>query len=122
MAKKKFSVDELHRVRETEQKRILFNMLKKFGLTSVIKRKERRDTLKLYYDILTAVKDEMVNGGARPTRIQFLSNTSYDKCVGYLNELKKLKMIEKETICLTQKGYAFLNDFERINTYLEETG
>ena len=121
MVKKKFSVDNLHRARETEQERILFDVLKKFGLTSVIKRKERRDILKLYSDILTAIKDEMANGGAKPTRIQFLSNTSYDKCMGHLNELKKLKLIEKEPICLTQKGYAFLNDFERISTYLEKT-
>lgn len=121
MVKNRFPVDESHKAREIEQEQILFEELKKFGLTSVMKRKERRDVLKLYYDILAAIKDEMINGGAKPTRIQFLSNTSYDKCMKHLGELEEFRLIEKEPLCLTQKGNAFLNDFERISTYLERT-
>ena len=86
-----------------------------------MKRKERRNVLKLYYDILVAIKDEVINGGAKPTRIQFLSNTSYDKCMKHLAELEKYKLIEKKPLCLTQKGNAFLNDFEKINSYVGRT-
>ena len=45
-------------------------------------------------DILSAIINlEFINGEAKPTRVQTLSNLEYDKLVRYLNELEGKKMI-----------------------------
>ena len=65
----------------------------------------------------------MYEGGARPTRIQHLSNLSYDGLQRYLNELLEKRMINKTSIIsLTEKGYEFLRNYERIKELDEDVG
>ena len=118
MVQNKDLVDNQHRKKEIEQERILLAELKKYGIDPRLKRKERRDVLKLYYDILYAIQEEASSGEPRPTRVQFLSNTSYDKLMRYLKDLGKKNMINEKPLSLTLKGRQFLGDYKKIIEYI----
>ena len=86
--------------------------------------KPKRNKLEIYNDILSAIKVESTttNGddeaAAKPTRVQSLSNLAYDKLVRYLDELESKKMIVQNPLSITQKGYEFLQDYDRIRDFL----
>jgi predicted transcriptional regulator len=53
-------------------------------------RQEKRHKLQLFYDIICAIEDDMVNSeSARPTHVQHYSRLSYDKMVNYIDEMEK---------------------------------
>ena len=53
-------------------------------------RQEKRHKLQLFYDIICAVEDDMVNSEcARPTHVQHYSRLSYDKMLNYVYEMEK---------------------------------
>jgi len=57
-------------------------------------RQEKRHKLQLFYDIISAIEDDMVNSeSARPTHVQHYSRLSYDKMVNYVDEMEKKGMI-----------------------------
>lgn len=89
-----------------------------------MRRRERRHKLQIYYDILYAIQQEAMNeGGVKPTRIQHLSNMSYDKLANYLDELEVKQMIKKtDVISLTDRGNEFLRDYEKIKELIERMG
>jgi predicted transcriptional regulator len=84
--------------------------------------KPKRNKLEIYNDILSAIKHEIMNGEARPTRIQPKSNLAYDKLTRYLGELENREMITQDPLMLTEKGRDFLQDYDRIRGFLEEMG
>ena len=90
----------------------------------IMSRKERRPKLQIYFDVLRAIADEIaVEGVARPTRVQFRSNMSYDKLSRYLLELENKKLINKKpTMSLTNKGQNFMRDYDKINDFIEKLG
>ena len=53
----------------------------------------KENKMEIYNDILSAINLELINGKAKPTRVQMLNNLAYDKLVRYLNELEGKKMI-----------------------------
>jgi predicted transcriptional regulator len=73
-------------------------------------------------DILTAIKVELTNGEAKPTRVQSLSNLAYDKFAKYLNELESRDMIVQNLLHITEKGYDFLQDYDRISDFVTTMG
>jgi len=89
-----------------------------------MQRRERRHKLQIYYDILSAIQEEATTDeGAKPTRIQHLSNMSYDKLMRYLDELVAKKMINKaSTLSLTDQGRDFLRDYGKIKDLIERMG
>jgi len=89
-----------------------------------LQRRERRHKLQIYFDILSAIREESMNeAGAKPTRIQHLSNMSYDKLSRYLDELEKKKMISRaDILSLTEKGHEFLRDYDKIKDLIERMG
>ena len=89
-----------------------------------LQRRERRNKLEIYSDILNSIMEESKNAEiVRPTRIQFLSNLSYDSLTRYLNELKEKKLIRNSTeIIITEKGEQFLKDYEKIRRFTEQMG
>lgn len=89
-----------------------------------LQRRERRHKLQIYHDILSAIQEEAMNeDGAKPTRIQHLSNMSYDKLMRYLDELDAKKMINKaSTLSLTDQGREFLKQYEKIKDLIERMG
>ena len=89
-----------------------------------IQRRERRNKLEIYFDILNSIVEESKSvDTVRPTRIQFLSNLSYDSLAKHLDELKEKKLIRNsKEIILTEKGELFLRDYERIRKFTEQMG
>ncbi|MBI1829694.1 MAG: transcriptional regulator [Thaumarchaeota archaeon] len=82
----------------------------------------RRNKLEIYYAIMTSIQSEARYGKIRPTRIQFLSNMSYDKINKYFDELENSKMIRKKPLVLTDKGKEFLVDYEKIHDFMIKLG
>jgi predicted transcriptional regulator len=78
--------------------------------------------LEIYNDILSAIKLELQSGQAKPTRVQSRSNLAYDKLARYINELKNKKMITQDPLRITEKGHDFLQDYDRIRTFVFEMG
>ena len=78
--------------------------------------------MEIYNDILSAIKLELTNGEAKPTRVQSLSNLAYDKLVRYLNELESKKMIMQDPLQITEKGRDFLQDYDRIRGFVLDMG
>ena len=84
--------------------------------------KPKRNKLEIYNDILSAIKLELQSGQAKPTRVQSRSNLAYDKLARYINELKNKKMITQDPLRITEKGHDFLQDYDRIRTFVFEMG
>jgi predicted transcriptional regulator len=82
----------------------------------------KRGKLEIYNDILNAIKLELINGEARTTKVQSLSNLAYDKLTRYLGELAGKEMITMNPLGLTPKGRNFLQDYDRIRDFLQEMG
>ncbi len=78
--------------------------------------------MEIYNDILNAIKLELRDGEALPTRIQPKSNLAYDKLTRYLGELEGREMITQAPLTLTDRGREFLQDYDRIRDFLEEMG
>ncbi len=84
--------------------------------------KPKRNKMEIYNDILRAIKIELTNGEARPTRVQSLSNLAYDKLVRYLDELEGKEMILQNPLTITEKGHDFLQDYDRIRDFVDAMG
>ncbi len=78
--------------------------------------------MEIYNDILSAIRAELTNGEAKPTRVQSLSNLAYDKLVRYLDELEGKKMIVQNPLRITEKGHDFLQDYDRIRDFVNAMG
>lgn len=78
--------------------------------------------MEIYNDILSAIREELTCGEAKPTRVQSLSNLAYDKLVRYLNELEGKKMIVQNPLRLTEIGQDFLQDYDRIREFVAAIG
>jgi predicted transcriptional regulator len=78
--------------------------------------------MEIYNDILSAIKTELTNGKAQPTRVQSLSNLAYDKLVRYLDELEGKKMIMQNPLGITDRGHDFLQDYDRIRDFVAAMG
>lgn len=86
------------------------------------KPKPKRNKMEIYNDILSAIRAELPNGGAKPTRIQSLSNLAYDKLARYLKEMEGRKMIVQNPLQITEKGHDFLQDYDRIKDFVAAMG
>ena len=78
--------------------------------------------MEIYNAILAAITAELIDGEAKPTRIQSKSNLAYDKLTRYLGELEGKEMITREPLVITEKGRDVLEDYDRIEGFLEEMG
>lgn len=89
-----------------------------------MQKRERRHKLRIYYDILNAIQQEgTYDGGAKPTRVQHLSNLPYDRLTHYLNELESKKMINKsDSLSLTEVGLKFLKDYAELRKLYRKNG
>ena len=76
--------------------------------------------MEIYYDVLSAINYEMSNGEVKPTRIQYLSNMSYDKLQNYFDELNSKKLITKMPLALTDRGKEFLQDYGKIKDFIKK--
>ena len=84
--------------------------------------KPKRSKLEIYNDILSAIELELQSGQAKPTRVQSRSNLAYDKLARYFEELKYKEMITQHPLMITDKGHDFLQDYDRIKSFVLEMG
>ncbi len=88
-----------------------------------MKRISRRDKLKIYGDLLSALKDEAGTEKIVLTRIQVRINVPFDRLKKYVSELKELGLIQDETsLKLTEKGKQYLMEYEKILEFMNRIG
>lgn len=85
-------------------------------------KKERRGKLEIYFSILKSIREENYDGDAKPTRVQFMSNLSYDNLIRYLNDLEGKGMVSKEPLKITEKGKTFLNEYAKVKESIQQLG
>lgn len=87
---------------------------------------KRRGKLEIINDMLRSIQNK--GGKIKPTHLLYKSNLSHSKMKEYLKELESKGMIqeveadEKKMITITEKGYQFLQEFERIKTFSDSFG
>jgi predicted transcriptional regulator len=78
--------------------------------------------MEIYNAILSAINLQSIDGEAKPTRVQSLSNLAYDKLSRYLEELESKQMITQDPLGITERGRDFLQDYDRIREFLHAMG
>ena len=83
---------------------------------------ERRSKLQIFYDVLSAIKEDSQNNEKISyTRIQFKCNTSYDKLLRYIDEMKTKQLLKNDSVIeITEKGEKFYQDYSIINELIKE--
>jgi predicted transcriptional regulator len=85
-----------------------------------------RSQMKIYVDIMRVIQRE--ENRAKPTRILYGANLSYDRLLKHLDELMTLGVIEEivesddRFYKLTQKGIEFLNQFRAVERFATAFG
>ena len=87
---------------------------------------KRRGKLEIINDMLNSIKNK--GGQIKPTHLLYKSNLSHSKMKVYLAELIEKDMVEeqmkkdKKVFGITDKGYEFLLEFERIKEFSDSFG
>jgi predicted transcriptional regulator len=90
-----------------------------------MKRIKRRDKLKIYGDLLSALRSESRANSEKIvlTRVQIRINVPFDRLKTYITELADLNLVQDETsLKLTQKGRAYLREYERVLDFMKRMG
>jgi len=91
-------------------------------------KQEKRHRLQLFYEILCAIDDSIINHGiSKPTHIQHICRLSYDKMVNHINQLEQRGMIHRDnqsrgSITLTGKGKMYLKQYKKIVNLVDSAG
>ena len=86
----------------------------------------KRTRLEVIKDILEVIKAK--NGKIKPTHILYKSNLSYQMMEDYLKELidkdliKEQKAKQGRTYVLTDKGFSFLAEYNKIQAFTNSFG
>ncbi len=83
-----------------------------------------RSEIKILADILRVIRRERE---AKPTRILYKANLSYDRLIKYLEKLRSMGLIDElegrsKSYVLTHKGFEFLTEFEKFEKFAEAFG
>jgi len=87
---------------------------------------KRRSKLEMVNDMLKAIQNK--GGKIKPTHLLYKSNLSHSKMKEYLDELMSKGLVEeimqndKRMFSITEKGYNFLTEFEKIRDFSESFG
>ena len=87
---------------------------------------KRRGKLEIINDMLKSIQNK--GGKIKPTHLLYKSNLSHSKMKEYIEELTSKEMIGetqdkgKKMIMITDKGYDFLLEFERIKEFSDSFG
>ena len=83
----------------------------------------RRERVRIYYDILRSIISQESQGHARITRVQNDVNLPSDRLREHLKEMSQLGLVKyAETLASTDKGKAFVTEYERIVHVLQQFG
>lgn len=85
---------------------------------------KKRGRLEVMYDIVSTIREN--NNSLGPTRLQYQSNLSPQMFREYIAELLEKKFIleftngKKRLFSLTQKGFSFIEQFEVIQSFVDD--
>ena len=83
----------------------------------------RRDKLKIYGDLLSALYSESSAEKIVLTQVQIKINVPFDRLKTYITELTNLGLIQDETsLELTKKGKQYLREYERVLDFMKRMG
>ena len=89
-----------------------------------MKKIQRRDKLKIYGDLLSALSSE--SGGAEKivlTQVQARIKVPFDRLKTYITDLVDLGLIQDEnSLKLTEKGIRYLKEYETILDFMKRMG
>lgn len=78
--------------------------------------------MEIYNDILNAVVNELLEGQAKPIRLQLIVIVPMTKLLTYPTELKNKNFLIKNPPTIPEKGWDFLRDYDRIANFVLEMG
>jgi len=88
-------------------------------------KQEKRHKLQLFYTIICAIEEEVIiNGSARPTRIQHHSRLSYDRMINHFTELEGKRLIQRTangSVSITNKGREFIKRYDELINLIESS-
>lgn len=89
-----------------------------------MKKKARRNKMKIYGDLLLILKAEKINRDKIVlTHVQTKMNVPFDRLKSYISDLEDLKLIEDQiSFNITQKGNQYLNEYKKILDFMERMG
>jgi predicted transcriptional regulator len=83
----------------------------------------RRDKLKIYGDLLSALYSESGPEKVVLTQVQVKINVPFDRLKAYITELADLGLVQDETsLKLTEKGRQYLREYERVLDFMKRMG
>jgi predicted transcriptional regulator len=84
---------------------------------------EKRHKFQLFYTLICAIEEEIIiNGSARPTRIQHQSRLSYDRMINHFTELEEKRMIHRTangSVSITNKAKEFTKRYDELMNLIE---
>jgi predicted transcriptional regulator len=88
-----------------------------------MRKTSRRDKLRIYGDLLSALSHEANAERIVLTRIQIQVNVPFDRLKNYISELTEIGLIQDETsLKLTEKGKQFLREYSKIIEFMNYMG
>ena len=87
---------------------------------------ERRDKLKIIYDMLCCIQDK--GGKIKPTHLLYKANLSHSKMQGYLKELMSKDLVSEsfndgnKIYILTRNGSKMINDYKKVKEFTDSFG
>ena len=88
-----------------------------------MKRIQRRDKLKIYGDLLSALYSESGAEKIVLTKVQTKIRVPYDRLKTYIKELVDIGLVQDETsLKLTKKGIQYLREYKRVLDFMKRMG
>jgi predicted transcriptional regulator len=79
--------------------------------------------MKIYGDVLSAIKAETRKGEVVLTRIQLKTNVPFDRLKAYLSDLEELGLVQDGSLLrLTEKGQQYVVEYERVLDFMKRMG
>ena len=83
----------------------------------------RRERSRIFYDILQSIISQEAQGVAKITRVQNDVNLPSDRLREHLKEMNQIGLVKHDRdLASTQKGRAYVKEYERITNVLKEFG
>ncbi len=88
-----------------------------------MKRITRRDKLKIYSDLLSALQNEEWEKKIVLSQVQVKIGVPFDRLKTYIAELVDLSLVQDEvSLKLTEKGKQYLREYERVLDFMNRMG
>ena len=88
-----------------------------------MKRIQRRDKLKIYGDLLSALRSDSGAEKVVLTQVQARIKVPFDRLKTYITELVDLGLVHDESsLKLTEKGVQYLREYESVLDFMKRMG